>query len=72
MIQVLSNVSSDIGDFRFQPLDDKPFMQKWFDVIDINKLQPYVATRNFGDGKRVWYKNDFNNNAEDCMIDINK
>ena len=72
MIQVLSNVSSDLADFRFQPLDEKPFMKSWFDIIDVNELQPYVATRNFGNGKRVWYNNDFNNNAEDCLIDINK
>jgi hypothetical protein len=65
MIQVLSNVSSDIGDFRFQPLDDKPFMQKWFDVIDINKLQPYVATTNYVNNKRRWYYDTFD--REDCL-----
>jgi hypothetical protein len=72
MIQVLSAVSNNVGHFRFQPIDEKPFMQRWFDIIDINELQPYIATRNFGNGKRVWYNNDFNNNDEDCLIDINK
>jgi hypothetical protein len=72
MIRVLSTVSNDVGDFRYQQMDEKPFMQRWFDIIDINELQPYIATRNFGEGRRVWYKNDFNNNAEDCLIDINK
>lgn len=72
MIQILSNVSNDISDFRFQPLDEVPFMKRWFNIIDVNELKPYIATRNFGNGKRVWYKDDFNNNAEDCLTDINK
>jgi hypothetical protein len=72
MIQILTNVSANISDFRFTPLDDKPYMKKWFDIIDVNELKPYVATRNFGNGRRVWYKDDFNNNAEDCLTNINK
>jgi hypothetical protein len=72
MIGVLSNLSTNIGDFRFKPLDEKPYIQKWFDIIDINELQPYIATRNFGNGKRVWYNDDFNNNDEDCLVNINE
>lgn len=54
-------------------IDDKPYMKKWFDVIDINELQPYIATRNFGKpGKgRVWYKNDFVNEDEECLTNLN-
>ena len=73
MINILSNVSNSITDMRFQPLDDKPYMRKWFDIIDINELKPYIATRNFGGNKgRIWYRDDFTNELEDCMIDINQ
>ena len=71
MANILTNVSGDIANFRFKPLDVKPYMQKWFEIIDVNELQPYCATRNLGNGTRVWYNNDFNNNAEDCLININ-
>lgn len=53
-------------------IDDKPYMRKWFDVIDINELQPYIATRNFGpDRGRVWYRNDFVNEDEECLTNLN-
>ena len=68
---VLSNISSEISNYTFKPLDDKPFMQKWFDVIDVNELKPYIATRNLGNGNRVWYKNDFDNEEENCLTNIN-
>jgi hypothetical protein len=69
---VLGNISSEISNYTFRPLDDKPFMQKWFDVIDINELQPYIATRNLGNGNRMWYKDDFNNEEENCLTTIKK
>jgi hypothetical protein len=73
MINILSNLSNNIKDMRFQPLDDKSHMKKWFDIIDVNELKPYVATRNFGGTKgRVWYRNDFPNEIENCMTDINQ
>ena len=55
-------------------IDDKPYMRKWFDIIDINELKPYIATRNFGKpGKgRVWYRSNFVNEKEECLTDINK
>lgn len=49
-------------------INDEPYMRKHFEIVDINKLKPYIATRNFGDERgRVWYRDDFNNNAEDCL-----
>ncbi len=56
-----------------EPIDDKPYMQKWFEIIDINELKPYVATRNFGDYKgRIWYRDNFDHFEEDCLTDINQ
>jgi len=73
IINILSNVSNSIADMRFQPLDERGYMRKWFDIIDINELKPYISTRNFGGTKgRVWYRDDFPNEIEDCMIDINQ
>ncbi len=47
-------------------------MQKWFDIIDINELKPYIATSFQGKKGRVWYNSDFDNEKEDCVSDIKK
>lgn len=53
-------------------INDEPYMRKHFEIIDINKLKPYIATRNFGDERgRVWYRDDFDNKAEDCLETLN-
>ncbi len=56
-----------------EAIDDKPYMKKWFDIIDVNELKPYIATRNFGDHRgRVWYRDDFDHYEENCLTDINQ
>jgi hypothetical protein len=57
-----------------EPIDDKKYLKKWFHIIDISELKPYIATRNFGpkDGGRKWYRNDFDNKKEECLTDINQ
>jgi hypothetical protein len=73
MVSVLTNVSNNIDDYQFKPLDESSIMKKWFDIIDVNELKPYIATRNFGGTKgRVWYRDDFPNELENCMTDINQ
>jgi len=53
-------------------IDEKEVMRKWFDIINIDELKPYVATRNFGgETGRIWYRDTFNNEEEDCLTDIN-
>jgi hypothetical protein len=49
-------------------------MKKWFHIIDINELKPYIGTHNLGPlkGGRVWYRSDFNNEKENCLTDINQ
>jgi hypothetical protein len=73
---ILNNIIGDIHLDDIQntnAVDEKEVMRKWFDIINIDELKPYVATRNFG-GKngRVWYRDNFNNEEEDCLTDINK
>lgn len=69
---VLSNVSNTIANYEFKPLDEKILIKKWFDIIDVNELKPYVATQNFGGiKKRVWYRDDFDNEENDCLTKIN-
>lgn len=52
--------------------DEKELMKKHFEIIDINNLQPYIATRNYDDERgRVWYRNDFNNKEENCLENLN-
>ena len=73
MISILTNVSNNIADLEYKPFDEKPYMKKWFEIVDVNELKPYVATRNFGASKgRVWYRDDFPNELENCMTDINQ
>ena len=70
---ILNECLSVVNKHKNEFLDDRPYMKKWFDIIDINKLKPYIATRNYGDKRgRVWYENNFNNDEEDCISDIKK
>ena len=55
---------------KIEPIDDKDFMRKWFEIINIDELKPYIATRNFSE-KRVWYRNDFDHEEQMCLTDIN-
>ena len=70
---ILSECLNVVNKHKNEFLDDRPYMQKWFDIIDINELKPYITTRNFGDHRgRVWYNSDFDNEKEDCVSDITK
>ena len=70
---ILSECLNVVNKYKNEFLDDRPYMQKWFDIIDINQLKPYITTRNFGDKRgRVWYNSDFDNEKEDCVSDIKK
>ena len=70
---ILSECLNVVNKHKNEYLDDRPYMKKWFDIIDINQLKPYVATRNYGDHRgRVWYNSDFDNEKEDCVSDIKK
>jgi hypothetical protein len=53
-------------------IDDVSYMKKWFDIVDINVLKPYIATRNVGDKiGRIWYRDNFDNEENDCLTKIN-
>ena len=70
---ILGECLNVVNKHKNEYLDDRPYMKKWFDIIDINELKPYIATRNFGDHRgRVWYNSDFDNEKEDCVSDIKK
>jgi hypothetical protein len=73
---ILNNIIGDIHLDDIQntnAVDEKEVMRKWFDIINIDELKPYVATRNFGgETGRVWYRDNFNNEEEDCLTNINK
>lgn len=70
---ILTECLNVVNKHKNEYLDDRPYMKKWFDIIDINQLKPYITTRNFGDHRgRVWYNSDFDNEKEDCVSDIKK
>jgi hypothetical protein len=71
---ILSETIKSVDIEKSEPIDDKSFMRKWFHIIDINELKPYIGTRNFGPkhGGRVWYLDDFDNKKEECLTDINQ
>lgn len=52
-------------------IDDKPLMRKWFDIVNVDELKPYVATQNLGK-TRKWFRSDFDHRVEQCLTDINK
>jgi hypothetical protein len=71
---ILNETIKSVDVEKTEPIDDKPFMRKWFHIIDVNELKPYIGTRNFGPkhGGRVWYRDDFDNEKQDCLTNINK
>lgn len=71
---ILSESIKTLDAEKTEPIDDKIYMKKWFHIIDVNELKPYIGTRNFGPkhGGRVWHRDDFDNRKEDCLTDINQ
>jgi len=45
-----------------------PYVKKWFSVIDINELKPYIATQKDYDGNRVYYRNNYED--DNVVIDL--
>jgi hypothetical protein len=69
---IIDNIVLDDDLLATKEIDEKEVMRKWFDIINIDELKPYVATRNFGgETGRIWYRDTFNNEEEDCLTDIN-
>lgn len=70
--EILNECITMMDTEKREPIDDKPYMKRWFHIIDVNELKPYIGTRNFGpkNGGRVWYRNDFNNQKENCLTNI--
>lgn len=55
---------------EIKPINHKYYMRKWFDIINIDELKPYIATRNNG-SERIWFRSDFDHNKNYCLTDIN-
>lgn len=55
---------------EIKPVDEKPLMRKWFEIINIDELKPYIATQNIGQ-KRIWFRDDFDHIKEKCLTNIN-
>jgi hypothetical protein len=52
--------------------DDMKYLKRWFKIIDINELKPYIATFSGGsESTRKWFRDNFDNKKEDCLTDIN-
>ena len=70
---ILSSVIDEININKneTQTFDEKTLMRRWFEIIDINELKPYIATRNI-DEKRIWYRDNFDHKENDCLTDINQ
>lgn len=67
----LNWLNSQFDDYSMEKFNNDGYlMRKWFTVQDINELKPYIGTRNFGPRGRVFYKDDFNHNREECINDL--
>jgi len=76
MRDIIKECVSEISDRDIkylQEFDDKELMQKWFEIVNVNELKPYIITQNYGDERgRIWYKDDFDHEKNDCLTDINE
>ena len=59
---------------NFGVYDDKSLMRKWFEIVDVNELKPYISTRSNGgkNGGRIYYRDNFVNEKEDSMTNIHQ
>ena len=78
-MELISSISSycinKLEKNKYKPFDDKKLMKKWFEIIDINELKPYVCTRQKGirgSGDRIWFRDNFDNEKEDSMTNIHQ
>lgn len=62
----------ELSKLNYEELDSGKYVRKYFDVVDVNQLQPYIVTRSNGgpNGGRKWWYNDFNNEEEDCVTNL--
>jgi len=69
---VLKIATDEILNFTYEKIDDAKYIRKWFDVVDVNRLKPYIVTRSNGgeDGGRKWWFNNFNNKEEECVTSL--
>lgn len=67
---MIDDCINDLDFENIKPINDKPYMQKWFEIIDINKLKPYIATRYEPTVGRIWYRSDFDHKAQNCITKI--
>jgi hypothetical protein len=54
--------------------NDLKYLKKWFHIIDINELKPYIATYSGGSSNktRIWFRDNFDHEKEKCLTDINQ
>lgn len=72
LAEIINGINLD-DEISKKQVDERILMKKWFDIINIDELKPYIATRNFGEDRgRVWYRDDFDNEENDCLTDINQ
>lgn len=54
-----------------ESFDDSTLLKKWFYIVDINNLKPYIATQNFRDVRgRKWFRSFFNHKKNECITNI--
>jgi hypothetical protein len=71
---ISNDILNKIEDY-IQPdgeFDDMSYLKKWFQIIDINELKPYIATYSGGDNSktRKWFRDDFDNDEEKCLTEL--
>jgi hypothetical protein len=59
---------------QHEPVDDKELLRKWFQIVNIDELKPYISTRSNGgpNYSRIYYRDDFDHEKETSLTDINQ
>lgn len=72
--KVIDYCISPIEENLREKIDDAKYIRKYFDVVDVNELKPYVVTRSNGGptGGRMWWYSNFDNDEEDCVTSLKK
>ena len=70
---IANEILNKIKDYnqKESEFDDMVYLKKWFTIIDINELQPYITTYSGGSDKtRKWFRDDFDHQNEKCLTTL--
>lgn len=59
------DIKRNLEKSEYPNIDEYYYINKWFDIVDVNELKPYLATCIVNSGERVWMESNWD--GENCI-----